>query len=243
MNILVSNDDGYQSVGIIRLAAALRAHGHRTLIVAPDSERSGYSHATSLSAGYIDIKQIDAGAWICGGTPVDCVMAAIAGGVDFDIDLVASGINAGCNLGTDILFSGTAAAAREAALYGRKAVAFSLAGSPPYFWDTAAEWAASHIEALAALWHEGNFVNVNMPNLPALPDEPLFTFPSKRRYVDTASKELTDAGWLRLRFDDVLIETVYEAGSDTDAVDRGRVSVGLVHVEPLKWESPHQKDR
>ncbi|MDR2098024.1 MAG: 5'/3'-nucleotidase SurE, partial [Spirochaetaceae bacterium] len=88
MNILVSNDDGYQCEGLIRLTAALRGLGHRALMVSPDRERSGASHSISLALGYIDVKEIAADTWICGGTPVDCVIAVLSGGIDFDADIV-----------------------------------------------------------------------------------------------------------------------------------------------------------
>jgi 5'-nucleotidase len=232
MNILVSNVDGYECEGIKALAAALRGLGHRVLVIAPDRERSGASHSISLAAGYIDVKKIAADTWICGGTPVDCVLAALTGGVAFDADLVVSGINAGCNLGTDILFSGTAAAAREGALNGIPSIAFSLVGEAPFFWEEAAAWAASHIEWLAASYKKGGFINVNMPNIAVLPGEPLITFPSKRQYADTVSKEDLHNGWTRLNFDGMRIETSHENGSDYEALCANTVSVSHIAVEP-----------
>jgi 5'-nucleotidase len=237
MNILATNDDGYQCEGIIRLVSALRALGHRVLMVSPDRERSGSSHSISLAAGYIDVKEIAADTWICAGTPVDCIIAVLFGGINFGIDAVVSGINAGCNLGTDLLFSGTAAAAREGAMYGYPSIAFSLAGSPPYFWGAAAEWAASHIGGLVKLWRKDMFINVNMPNIKTLPDEPLFTFPSRRNYIDNVKTEQTDGGWRRLLFNDMRLETLYEAGSDDDAVQRNKVSVTPVYVYPVSTDA------
>jgi 5'-nucleotidase len=236
MNIIATNDDGYQCEGIIRLASALRALGHRVLIVSPDRERSGSSHSISLAAGYIDVKEIAADTWICAGTPVDCILAVLSGGVNFDADIVVSGINAGCNLGTDLLFSGTAAAAREGAMYGYPSIAFSLAGSPPYFWGAAAGWAASHIDGLARLWQKDTFINVNMPNIKTLPDEPLITFPSRRSYVDNVKTDSAD-GWRRLLFDDMRMETLYEPGSDDEAVQRNQVSVTPVYVYPVSIDA------
>jgi 5'-nucleotidase len=232
MNILATNDDGYRCEGILRLVSALRALGHRVLMISPDRERSGASHSISTAAGYIDIKEIAADMWICAGTPVDCILAALCGGVAFDIDVIVSGINAGCNLGTDLLFSGTAAAAREGAIYGCPSIAFSLAGNPPYFWDTAAGWAASHIGSLVKLWQKDTFINVNMPNIKTLPDEPLITFPSRRNYFDNVKTD-SAGGWRRLLFNDLLPETLYEAGSDDDAVQRNEVSVTPVYVHPV----------
>jgi 5'-nucleotidase len=138
----------------------------------------------------------------------------LSGGIDFDADIVVSGINAGCNLGTDIVFSGTAAAAREGAFHDIPAIAFSLAGDPPYFWETAASWAASHINQLLKHWHKDVFINVNIPNVKELPDGHEITFPSRRNYKDTVSKELSAAGWTRLCFNGMKLETAPESGSD-----------------------------
>ena len=233
MNILASNDDGYQCEGIIRLVSALRALGHRVLMVSPDRERSGASHSMSLVSGYIDIKEIAADTWICGGTPVDCIIAALSGGIKFKVDAVVSGINAGCNLGTDIIFSGTAAAVREGALHGIPSIAFSLAGSPKYFWDAAALWSASHFDKLIKFWDDEIFINVNIPNIKNLPDEPFITFPSRRRYTDSISIELLETGWSKLNFNNVKPETVYEAGSDHDAVNQNTVSASFVYIQPM----------
>jgi 5'-nucleotidase len=233
MNILASNDDGYQCEGLIRLTAILRDMGHRVLMVSPDRERSGASHSMSLAAGYIDVKEIAMDSWICGGTPVDCVISVLSGGISFKADVLVSGINAGCNLGTDILFSGTAAAAREGALHGVPSIAFSLAGSPPYFWDAAALWAASHINQLLKYWNENVFINVNMPNIKELPDEQIITFPSRRNYKDNITKESADNGWTRLRFNGMELETLPESGSDYEAVCQNKVSVSAVHIHPV----------
>jgi 5'-nucleotidase len=233
MNILATNDDGYRCEGIVRLVSALRPLGHRVLMVSPDRERSGSSHSISTAAGYIDIKEIAADTWICAGTPVDCVIAVLYGGLNFNIDVIVSGINAGCNLGTDLLFSGTAAAAREGAMHGYPSIAFSLAGNPPYFWDAAAGWAASHLSRLVNLWQKDTFINVNMPNTGTLPDEPLVTFPSRRSYIENTQTESLSGGWRRLLFNDMRQETLYEAGSDDDAVQRNEISVTPVYIRPV----------
>ncbi|MDR1148607.1 MAG: 5'/3'-nucleotidase SurE [Spirochaetaceae bacterium] len=233
MNILASNDDSYQCEGIVRLTSALRALGHRVLMISPDRERSGSSHSVSLAAGTIDIKEIAADTWICSGTPVDCVLAVLSSGIDFKIEAVVSGINAGCNLGTDIIFSGTAAAAREGALYGIPSIAFSLAGDPPYCWDEAVSWAAAHLEQLVNQWTKDTFININIPNIKELPDKALITFPARRHYTDVVQKELLASGWTRLIFNNMKTETEHEAGSDYDAVNQNIVSVSHVHIHPV----------
>jgi 5'-nucleotidase len=238
MNILVSNDDGYQCEGIIRLASALRSLGHRALMISPDRDRSGASHSISLASGHIDVKEIAADTWICSGTPADCVIAVLSGGVSFRPDAVVSGINAGCNLGTDILFSGTVAAAREGALYDIPSIAFSLAGSPPYFWNAAALWAASRLEPLLSLWKKESLINVNLPNIKVQPDDYVITFPSRRNYTDSVKTEPAASGWKRLMFNDIQLETMYEAGSDHNIVNQNKISVSPIYIYPVSGETP-----
>jgi 5'-nucleotidase len=163
MKILSTNDDGFECDGIKVLSAALRRAGHKVVVVAPDRDRSGSSHSMSLANGYIDIMQIGDDAWKCSGTPVDCVLAAISGNIDFMPDVVVSGINAGCNLGTDILFSGTAAAARQGALLGLPSIAFSMTGDAPFCYDAAARWAMEHFDTLIGQWQKDMFFNINFP--------------------------------------------------------------------------------
>jgi 5'-nucleotidase len=201
-------------------------------MIAPDRDRSGASHSLSFTNRFIDIKEIAADTWICGGTPVDCVLAVLSGAVNFKTDMIISGINAGCNLGTDIIFSGTAAIAREGALHDIPSIAFSLDGSPPYFWGEAASWAAAHINQLVKYRTKDSFINVNIPNIKELPDEPLITFPSKRFYTDSISKETLASGWTRITFKNVKLETVRETGSDYDAITQNKVSVSPVHIHP-----------
>jgi len=130
MNILITNDDGIESEGLKTLARVL-SRDHRIMIVAPDGERSGKSHSISLGEP-VRMRRMGENALACGGTPADCVLFSILGAVPEKPDIVVSGINRGPNLGTDIIYSGTAAAARQAALMGYAAVAVSVTSfSPP----------------------------------------------------------------------------------------------------------------
>jgi 5'-nucleotidase len=150
MRILLTNDDGITSPGITLLATALREAGHRVFTVAPDSNRSGCSHSINFLWGPQKLKKIEDDTFSCSGTPVDCVIIALLGGIPeiciskedggLDLekapDLVLSGLNAGANLGTDIVYSGTAAAARQGSFFGIPSVALSLVdGEIPYQWD------------------------------------------------------------------------------------------------------------
>ncbi|MDF2444887.1 MAG: stationary phase survival protein SurE [Moraxellaceae bacterium] len=126
MRILVSNDDGVLAPGLAALADALATLGEVT-VVAPESERSGFSNALSLDRPLRPVRQAN-GYWAVNGTPADCVHLALNGLLDFEPDLVVSGINSGANLGDDTLYSGTVAAAMEARFLGKTSIAVSLAG-------------------------------------------------------------------------------------------------------------------
>ena len=125
MRILISNDDGYRARGILALREALEGLGDLT-VVAPDRNRSGASNSLTLDMPLRVEKAQDDVYFLQGGTPTDCVHIAISGLFPFEPDMVASGINDGSNLGDDVLYSGTVAAATEGRQLGKPAVAFSL---------------------------------------------------------------------------------------------------------------------
>jgi 5'-nucleotidase len=165
MRILVSNDDGYESTGIGALAAALVVHGEVT-VVAPVRDRSGASNSLTLDRP-IRVDAIRDGVYRVDGTPTDCVHLATTGLLDALPDMVVSGINAGGNLGDDVLYSGTVAAAMEGRSLGLPAIAISLVGETPTHYDTAAIIARRLIDRLH---HEplpaDTILNVNVPDVP-----------------------------------------------------------------------------
>ncbi len=163
MNILISNDDGWQAPGIVALAEAVQAFAN-IKVVAPDRNRSAASNAlTLMNPIRATLQKPD---WYSvDGTPVDCVYIALNGLLDWTPDLVISGINAGPNLGDDVLYSGTVAAAMEGFFHGIPAIAFSLAGVEGRF-DIAAEIAVQVIkrfEGSALL--KTNMLSINIPDL------------------------------------------------------------------------------
>src|SRR5581483_6429296 len=124
MKILVSNDDGYRSEGIRRLRAALSTLGQVT-VVAPDRNRSGASNSLTLDVP-LRVFESEADVYYVMGTPTDCVHLAISGLFNFEYDMVVSGVNDGANLGDDVLYSGTVAAAVEGRFLGLPTIAVSL---------------------------------------------------------------------------------------------------------------------
>src|ERR1700730_3874626 len=124
MKILVSNDDGFRAEGIRRLREALATLAEVT-VVAPDRNKSGASNSLTLDVP-LRVFESDPGAYFVVGTPTDCVHLAISGFFDFEHDMVVSGVNDGANLGDDVLYSGTVAAAIEGRFLGLPTLAISL---------------------------------------------------------------------------------------------------------------------
>lgn len=171
MKILVSNDDGYRARGIRALREALTGLGEIT-VVAPDRNRSGAGHSLTLDVP-VRVGRAEPGVWFVTGTPTDCVHLAISGLFESSHhDMVVSGINDGENLGDDVLYSGTVAAAIEGRFLGLTTVAFSLCrahgtvGGPQNF-EAAGRIARRIVEQLIAQPFERPVIlNVNIPDLP-----------------------------------------------------------------------------
>jgi len=231
MNILLTNDDGINGDGLIYLARSLRKK-HNVYILAPDTNRSGVSHAISFLAGPLEFTEHTEKTYSCSGTPADCVMLALLGFFPVKFDMIVSGINEGANMGTDLIYSGTAAAARQAAIYNIPAVALSLSARKDFFWEEAAAFALDNIEKLFNLWKKDTFINVNIPNIPDI-KETAITFPSLRRYGDTLEIIKTEDGkqYCLVNFGDII--TKAEKGSDEDTVNRNIVSISPVFIHPV----------
>ena len=165
MRILISNDDGVTAPGLAALYGALADYAE-CVVVAPEQDKSGASssltldrplHPHTLANGFISIN----------GTPTDCVHLAIHGLLEQQPDMVVSGINLGANLGDDVLYSGTVAAALEGRFLDRPSFAFSLVSRQVDNLPTAAFFARKLLEAHASLnLPPRTVLNVNIPNLP-----------------------------------------------------------------------------
>jgi 5'-nucleotidase len=169
VKILVSNDDGYRSAGIRALRAALTDLADVT-VVAPEHNRSGAGNSLTLDVP-LRLYEVEPGIHYVAGTPTDCVHLAISGVFDFEFDMVASGINDGANLGDDVLYSGTVAAAIEGRFLGLPTVALSLCTSPgsPRHFDTAARVARTLVTGLLSRsqpLEAALILNVNVPDVP-----------------------------------------------------------------------------
>ena len=165
MHILISNDDGYSAEGLVCLAKALATRA-RVTVVAPDRNRSGASNSLTLDRP-LRVSQTDNGFYRVDGTPTDCVHLAITGLLEEEPDMVFAGINHGANLGDDVLYSGTVAAATEGRFLGLPAIAVSLAGEDPRHFDTAAAVALQLFDQiLRRPLPADTILNVNVPDVP-----------------------------------------------------------------------------
>ena len=168
MMILLTNDDGIQAPGLWALYRLLSPE-HRVVVVAPERERSAVSHAITLHKPLRASKIVVNGGyegWAINGTPVDCIKLSMVELLEAPPDLVISGINPGANVGVNLNYSGTVAAAREAALYGVAAIAISTQGQQHPLYDEAARFIARLIPQLRDKGLPGGvFLNVNMPNV------------------------------------------------------------------------------
>lgn len=169
LNILLTNDDGIHAEGLWALYRALQPHHHVT-VVAPDRERSAVGHGITLHhplrATRVRLNG-SPNSWAISGTPADCIKLAVLELLDRHPDLVIAGINPGANVGINLNYSGTVAAAKEASIYGLCAMAVSIQNGASIHYDAAAGYVA-HIAPIvyAKGLPVGTFLNINMPNLP-----------------------------------------------------------------------------
>jgi 5'-nucleotidase len=237
MRLLLSNDDGYQARGLRELAQHLADLGE-IFVVAPERDRSGASNSLTLTLP-LRCREADNGFFYVDGTPTDCVHLAITGLLKEEPDMVLAGINHGANLGDDVLYSGTVAAAMEGRFLGLPAIAVSLVGRSGKHFETAARvvrrlvgYVQTH--SLPA----DTILNVNVPDLP---------------YEELQGFEATRLGH-RHKAEPVIVgsdplgEPIYwvgppgaaaDAGPGTDfhAVHHGKVSVTPLHVDLTRYQA------
>lgn len=238
MRILVSNDDGIHSEGIQALEETLRSVGE-VYTVAPDRERNAVSHALTLHRP-LRIDEIAPRRFAVNGTPTDCVNLAVKGFLPVRPDMVVSGINKGPNLGDDITYSGTVAAAIEGALLGIVSLAVSVVGMhADYHFGPAAEFAASLAGHIAAHGLPAKtLLNVNVPNLDRSELKGYrFTHQGKRRYSEKIEICPNPRGkhYYWIGGDDLGFDP--EEGSDCVAVNEGYISVTPLQVDLTNYQA------
>lgn len=243
MRVLVSNDDGVDAPGIRILAEGLRAAGHEVLTVAPDRDRSGASNSLTLDAP-VRVAQQDANTWRVYGTPTDCVHVAITGMLQVEPDIVVSGINNTANLGDDVIYSGTVAAAMEGRFLGLPAVAMSLAAADHKgrHYETAARAAVEIVARLRAdPLPADTILNVNVPDLPW---EEIRGFEvvrlGNRHRAEPCVRQRDPRGrdwwWIGAAG----AEQDAGPGTDFQAVRSGYISITPIHVDLTRYQALEQ---
>lgn len=236
MNILISNDDGVHSSGIIKLAKEISKIAN-VAIVAPDRERSATAHAITmhkpLRVDRVNISDLNVDCWKVNGTPSDCVKLGLEALLDFEPDMVLSGINSGPNLGTDVMYSGTVSAAIEAAIAGIPAIAFSVASYENITYDYSAEFAKNLCLQLKEHQFPDNLLlNVNIPIAEKKDIKGVYvTYLGSRRYKNSFEKRIDPRGKVYYWLAGELIENYNQIGSDVWAVKNKYISVSPIHFD------------
>lgn len=237
IHILLTNDDGIRAEGLCRLREAV-SHLGKVTVVAPERQQSGSSHALTLSDP-LRISRIDQDTIAVDGTPTDCVLLAMRGLLATSPDILISGVNHGPNLGDDVTYSGTVAAAFEGTLLGLPSLAISVCSWKECMFDAAARFAANIAQQI--LRHglpNGTLLNVNIPSLP--PEEikgVQITKLGKRVYRDAVVKKKDPRGkdyyWIGGQ------PPIWCRGEETDfeAVEDGKISVTPLHLDLTDYRS------
>jgi 5'-nucleotidase len=233
--LLVTNDDGINAPGLRVLERVARSVSDDVWVVAPETNQSGASHSLTLHRP-LRIRQLSKRRFAIDGTPTDCVLLAIQIVMkDHPADLVLSGVNNGGNLGEDVTYSGTVAAAMEATLFNVPAIAFSQVcqNGARIKWKTAEQHAPGVISRLLTEgWPNDVLINVNFPDrLAQAVEGSRATYQGKRKLGDELMERVDPRGqpyvWIGgLRCEDDLRE-----GSDLRAVAEGFISVTPIHLD------------
>jgi 5'-nucleotidase len=239
MHVLISNDDGVDAPGIRVLAETLGRLG-RVTVFAPDRDRSGASNSLTLERP-IRVSKVEDNVFRVAGTPTDCVHLALCGLLDDDPDIVISGINNAGNLGDDVIYSGTVAAAMEGRFLGLPAIAVSLCSRDhrPEHFETAARATAMLMERLLVdPLPADTILNVNVPDRPWDEIEGFeVTRLGHRHRAEPSIMQRDPRGRPVYWIGPPGPEQDAGAGTDFDAVRRGFISITPIHVDLTRFQA------
>ena len=233
--ILVTNDDGIQAPGLKVLEKIARQLSKDVWVVAPEVEQSGAGHSLTLRRP-LRMRRLGAKRFAVDGTPTDSVLLALKVAMrKHRPTLVLSGVNRGANLGEDMTYSGTIAAAMEATLLGLPAIALSqeVATGEDVHWATPAQIAPGLIRRLVASgWPADVLINVNFPNRPAAAVEgTAVTRQGRRKLGEQIEGRIDTRGEHYYWIGPVRGEDGDPAGTDLEAIRQGKVSVTPLHLD------------
>ncbi|WP_017325440.1 5'/3'-nucleotidase SurE [Synechococcus sp. PCC 7336] len=237
MKLLISNDDGIYSLGVVYLANTLALAGHSVTVVCPDRERSATGHALTLHKP-LRVERVVApydseiAAWACSGTPSDCIKLGLDELLDEGPDWVISGINRGGNLGSDVLYSGTVSAAMEGLMAGVNSMAVSLNSSSATDFEPAASFVRDWLDKPQSSGiGPPILLNVNVPALPATDICGVVLAPlGMRHYSETFEQRVDPRGKIYYWIAGEALDT--QAASDTDIV---AIQDNYITVTPLHF--------
>jgi 5'-nucleotidase len=235
MRILISNDDGVYAPGLAVLADTVAEIADIT-VVAPDRDRSGVSNSLTLNRP-LRLTKVANGFVSVDGTPTDCVHVAITGYLDYEPDMVIAGINSGANLGDDVLYSGTVAAATEGRFLGFPAIAVSLAGEEQLFYQTAATVVHNLVLQLQKNpLPADTILNINVPDIPyAKLKGYQVTRLGERHRAKPAIKSQDPRGRTIYWVGPAGLEQDAGPGTDFHAVNKGYVSITPLQIDLTRY--------
>lgn len=235
MKILISNDDGVYAPGLAALAEALTSIGE-VLVVAPDRNRSGASNSLTLDRP-LEAYRHENGFIGVNGTPTDCVHLGCSGILGLEPDIVVSGINAGPNLGDDVIYSGTVAAAMEGRHLRYPAIAISSSSFHPQHYSVAAAIARDLVENIQSLnLAPRTVLNVNVPDCPMAEIGGVHvTRLGHRRAADRPVETEDPRGRVRYWIAGAGPAADREPGTDFFAIDEQYVSITPLHVDMTEY--------
>jgi 5'-nucleotidase len=237
LNILVSNDDGVRAQGLSVLVDACLKVGQVT-VAAPDREQSGASHSLTLHRP-LRVSRLPDGALQVDGTPTDCVLLALGTLLPERPDFVFSGINHGPNMGEDVLYSGTVAAAMEGLSLGIPGVAISLAGSDLELLETQRGWLQRLVANIVGVsgFPKETLLNVNLPPIPGEAIRGIRVTTLGKRVYSESLVETKDP-WGRTVYWIGGGQISWSGGEDSDfhAIKDGYISVTPLHVDLTNYD-------
>ena len=235
MTILVTNDDGIDSVGLQALVDAF-SDRHDVWVLAPDGERSGSSHRITIGEP-IRCSEVGPQRYAASGTPADCVILATLGAIPVRPQLVVSGVNIGPNLGSDIIYSGTCAAARQAVFKRIPGIAVSIdCFREPFHFGPVTTFLRDNVDTLLDAWDDAHFINIHAPNSSEARGVEV-TRPAMRRYDDHLLPFQPPHGATYYFVDGAPSDGGSQPGTDWDAVQRGMIALSPVALDPTNHDS------
>ena len=249
LRILVTNDDGINADGLKVLEKIARALSDDVWVVAPETEQSGAGHSLTLHLP-VRVRKIKPKRYAVSGTPTDCVLLALKEIIPLSkqkVDLVLSGVNRGSNVGDDVTYSGTIAAAMEGTILGVQSIALSLLydDQEKIQWATAEKFAPTIIKKLLTIgWPKNTLMNVNFPNAVPAKVKGVKTCAQGKRVVNVQLAERVDPKgrpyfWLGGERDN----TPEKAGVDIDFVHNGYITVTPICMDLTDYKCLHALDK